>query len=81
LTTNSRVVDVVERVATLKWRWAGYVVRYPDYRLAKARWTGDITKIVGHAWMSESQDRNDLKERRDPMFSNGRKQAEEEESG
>ena len=32
---RTKVVDVVERVATLKWRWAGHVARYPGTRWTK----------------------------------------------
>ncbi|CAH2267590.1 jg11879 [Pararge aegeria aegeria] len=44
---RTRVTDIAQRVAKLKWQWAGYI----------ARWTDDIRRVAGSRWRQAAQDR------------------------
>lgn len=46
---QTRVVDVMKRIATLKWSWAGHIARRTDERWTKKimNWRPPITRPVG----------------------------------
>ncbi|CAH2269016.1 jg16040 [Pararge aegeria aegeria] len=66
------VTDIAQRVAKLKWKWAGHIARSTDgrwgskvleWRTGKrsvgrppTRWTGDIKRVAGSRWKQAAQD-------------------------
>ncbi|CAH2240872.1 jg9609 [Pararge aegeria aegeria] len=60
---GTRVTDIAQRVAKLKWQWAGHIARRTDGRWglkvlgrAPTRWTDDIRR-AGCRWKQAAQDR------------------------
>ncbi|CAH2234247.1 jg6320 [Pararge aegeria aegeria] len=61
---RTRVTDVAQRVAKLKWKWAGNIARRTEPRTGKrsvvrppTRWKDDIKRVAGSRWKQAAQDR------------------------
>ncbi|CAH2249803.1 jg6087 [Pararge aegeria aegeria] len=82
---RTRVTDIAQRVANLKWQWAGHIVRRKDGRWGPKVlewqprtgkrsvgrwWTDDIKRVAGSRWIQAAQNRGTPSKR--PMSSSGR---------
>ena len=47
--SQTRVVDVIERVASLKWKWAAYIARMSDNRWTRTmlQWRTPVKRPTG----------------------------------
>ncbi|CAH2248025.1 jg12737 [Pararge aegeria aegeria] len=68
---RTRVTDIAQRVAKLKWKWAGHIARRTDGRWGSkvlewrprsvrrlpTRWTDDIKRVAGSSWKQAAQNR------------------------
>ncbi|CAH2267363.1 jg27546 [Pararge aegeria aegeria] len=70
---RTRVTDIAQRVAKLKWQWAGHIVRRRDGRAKvlewqprtgkrsvgrpPTRWTDYIRRVAGSRWIQAPQNR------------------------
>ncbi|CAH2245334.1 jg4444 [Pararge aegeria aegeria] len=59
-----RVTDIAQRVAKLKWLWAGHIFRRKDGRWGPkvlerqlTPWTSDIMRVAGSRWTRAAQNR------------------------
>ncbi|CAH2237810.1 jg24143 [Pararge aegeria aegeria] len=59
-------LPTAQRVAKLKWQWAGHIARRTDPASVKCkcsvdrpptRWTDDIRRVAGSRWRRAAQDR------------------------
>ncbi|CAH2232087.1 jg4761 [Pararge aegeria aegeria] len=64
----TRVTEIAQRVAKLKWQWAGHIaagmatpsIPATDTRSVgrpRTRWTDDIRRVAGSRWRQAVQDR------------------------
>src|ERR1700753_2590626 len=67
---QTKVVDIMERIASLKWNWAGHIARMTDDRWTKAifQWRPpkqwDIIRIVEKTWQQVAANREELTPKR-----------------
>ncbi|CAH2209482.1 jg25745 [Pararge aegeria aegeria] len=67
---RTRVTDIAQRVAKLKWKWAGHIVWRIDGRWGRkvlespprvgrppTSWTDDIRRVAGSRWIQAAQNR------------------------
>ncbi|CAH2236091.1 jg4788 [Pararge aegeria aegeria] len=64
---RTRVTDIAQRVAKLKWKWAGHIARRTDGRWPRTgkrsvgrppmRWIDGIKRVAGSRWKQAAQDR------------------------